>query len=116
MPGDSGIIEMSAYWSLQHLYWLYAHSGVDKIAAQTEVCRLKTTYGSACRVYEMFCEEAHRYSRITGMLSDIEKHGSEDAKRLIRIMDGRERIIDEPDTNDGQEYSYQQITMPELSE
>lgn len=49
---------------------------------------------------------------------DIEKLKSEgwELTRLIRIMDGRERIIDEPDTNDEQEYSYQQITMPELSE
>ena len=95
MPGDAGTIETALYYGLQSVYWLYRHDALLENVAIAEMKKMKSSFECECKIYEMFFEECSRYNRIQGMASDIEKHGSEDAKRLIRIMDGRERIIDE---------------------
>ena len=95
MPGDAGVIESALYFGLQRVYWLFRHSAMEKECALAEMKRMKSRYESECKIYEMFLEECRRYNRVLKIASDIEKHGSEDAKRLIRIMDGRERMIDE---------------------
>lgn len=112
MPGDAGVIESALYFGLQRVYWLFRHSAMDKQCALAEMKRMKSRYESECRLYEMFQEEARRYCRIRGIASDIEKHGSEDAKRLIRIMDGRERMIDNDENSE--EHSFGQVTMPQV--
>ena len=112
MPGDAGNFERALYRGLQCIYWLFRHEAIAKDDAIAEMRLMKSAYESECKLYEMFQEEARRYCRIRGIASDIEKHGSEDAKRLIRIMDGKERIIDNDENSE--EHSFEQVTMPQV--
>lgn len=95
MPERSNVIEISTYMALCQLYWLYSEKAIDLASAGSELVKLCTTYGRDSVVYRMFCEEQKRYNSITHLMADIEKNGSERERQLVRIMDGRERMVEE---------------------
>ena len=90
-PPQMNNAERWCYLCLADLYQKHKDKKIDTQYAICEKNKLQTEYRHDCMLREMFEECCNREYRLRKYASEIEKHGSEDAKRLLRILDGREK-------------------------
>ena len=112
MPASANLTENKCYEAMACLYSRYRTRAISLENAKIRKKNIRDAYEREARRDRICDEEARRYRRVLRVASDIEKHGSEDAKRLIRIMDGRERMIDNDENSE--EHSFEQVTMPQV--
>ena len=89
-PEVMNTIERRCYEIMRCMYWRFEHGDLDRELARSQKPRVRTAYEHDMMMYRMFCACSDRERRIRTIASDIEKHGTEGEKRIIRILDGRE--------------------------
>lgn len=90
-PENMGNVENNAY---EALFWLYRNHADGRL--DHEYCRkrkhdIKMSYRHGCMLMEMFEVCCRREVAIRGLSLEIETNGTEREKRLVAILDGREK-------------------------
>ena len=91
MPGGLHLSDYRCYQALCSLYHRVYSGQISKAQAQLEKKQIYDAYGRDSMSDRIGDEMMRREYRLRRCASEIEKHGSDDAKRLLRIIDGREK-------------------------
>ncbi len=91
MPKSANTIELNCYQALCGLVGREMFNQIDSAYALIELKQIRDAYTKDSITYKFYAEGERRYRRAWHILSDIEKNGTDRERRLLRIMDGRER-------------------------
>ena len=112
MPASANLTENKCYEAMACLYSRYRTRAISLENAKIRKKNIRDAYERKARRDRRCDEEARRYRRISYMMTEVEKNGTETERQFIRIMDGRERIIDNDENSE--EHSFEQVTMPQV--
>lgn len=91
LPEDTTLAESLFYYNLRALYKEYRDGVIDKDRAKVEKTRLVNRFGVQKLWEDCGQEQYERWRKYLRIVSETEKHGCEYCRRIIRILDGRDR-------------------------
>ena len=91
MPDNMRLTEILLYQSLRLLYRSYKLKIVSKEQAKSEKARIIQQFGVQNLWERTDAESAERWHKYQVVQSEAEKHGCEICRRIVRILDGREK-------------------------
>ena len=91
MPNGLHCADYACYQGMCDLYHRYRTGQIDRVQARMEKKQLREAHGRDSIAQKAYDCCLRRETVIRGMSKDIELNGTEREKRLVRILDGRER-------------------------
>lgn len=88
---DTTLAESLFYYNLRALYKEYRDGVIDKDRARVEKTRLVNRFGVQKLWEDCGQERCERWRKFLRLAAEAEKNGCEYCRRIIRILDGRER-------------------------
>lgn len=92
MPDGLHSGDYACYQGLCDLYHRFRTGQIDRARARIEKKQLREAHGRDSIAQKAYDCCMRRENAIRNIVSEIEKNGSDDARRIIRIMDGREAL------------------------
>nr|DAI95736.1 MAG TPA: hypothetical protein [Caudoviricetes sp.] len=84
--------EQLLYMSFRCLYTSYRAGTITREQAQSEKRELLSEYDKAMRLHEIFKNTCRAQVKLGGMSKEVEQGDCDRCKKIMRILDGRERI------------------------
>lgn len=91
LPESATLAESLLYHNMRRLYWEYRNGVVDTEQAKKEKGRLIKQFGVQKLWEDCGQEQYERWRKYLRLVSEVEKCGCEICKRIVRILDGREK-------------------------
>lgn len=91
LPEDTTLAESLFYYNLRALYKEYRDGVIDKDRAKVEKTRLVNRFGVQKLWEDCAQEQYDRWRKYLRLVSEAEKCGCSICKRIVRILDGRDR-------------------------
>ncbi|MDU7338594.1 MAG: hypothetical protein E7L17_10830 [Clostridium sp.] len=84
--------EQFLYMSFRCLYSSYRAGTITREQAQSEKHELLSEYDKAIRLHEIFKDTCQAQVKLGGLSKEVEQGDCERCKKIMRILDGRERL------------------------
>lgn len=92
LPDKATLAESLFYYNLRALYKEYRDRVIDRDRAKVEKVRLFNRFGVQKLWEDCGQENYERWRGFLKLASEAEKNGCEYCKRIVRVLEGRERM------------------------
>lgn len=94
MPSDMSLPEMWLYLAFEELYCQFRNGSLTKEQGAAQKKKLLAAYELACFYYRGYIDTINLRQAISGQLTELERCGCDNCKKLIRLFEGRDKQYD----------------------